>query len=95
MTKIVVSKVKINSLITIIGFVLGGTLIGLPGIFLALPTIAILKIIFDRVEDLKPWGMLMGDEKYAPGKIYQRMKKLGRKRVKAITTVDNSNSDTI
>lgn len=95
MTKIVGSKVKINALITIIGVVLGGTLVGLPGIFLALPIIAILKIIFDRIEDLKPWGMLMGDEKYSQGKIYLRIKNLGKKRIPTISTVENSSSDTI
>ena len=94
MTRIVGSKVKINALITILGVVLGGTLIGLPGIFLALPTIAILKIIFDRVDDLKPWGMLMGDEKYSHGKIYTRLKNL-RKKKPMVLTVENSNSDTI
>ena len=31
--------------------------------FLAIPVIAIAKIIFDRVPSLKPWGMLLGDEK--------------------------------
>ena len=29
--------------------------------FLALPILAILKVIFDRVESLEPWGYLMGD----------------------------------
>ena len=95
MTKIVGSKVKINALVTIIGVVLGGTLIGLPGIFLALPTIAILKIIFDRVEDLKPWGMLMGDEKiFARSTLYENEKISGRKKPPVIT-VQNSGSDTI
>ena len=86
---------KINALITIIGVVLGGTLIGLPGIFLALPAIAILKIIFDRIEDLKPWGMLMGDEKYSQGKLYLQIKGLGKKKTAPISTADNSGSDTI
>ena len=95
MTKIVGSKVKINALITIIGVVLGGTLIGLPGIFLALPAIAILKIIFDRIEDLKPWGMLMGDEKYSQGKLYLQIKGMGKKKTAPISTADNSGSDTI
>jgi predicted PurR-regulated permease PerM len=66
--KIVGSKVKINTLATILGVVTGGTLIGLSGIFLALPTIAFLKIIFDRVDSLKPWGMLLGDEVSGPKK---------------------------
>ena len=62
MPRIVGSKVKINALMTIIGVVAGGTLLGLSGIFLALPTIAIMKIIFDRIDDTKHWGMLLGDE---------------------------------
>ena len=61
MPLIVGSKVKINALITIVGVVVGGMLLGLSGIFLALPFIAILKIIFDKVDGLKPWGLLMGD----------------------------------
>jgi hypothetical protein len=31
--------------------------------FLSIPGIAILKSIFERIDDLKPWGMLMGDGK--------------------------------
>ena len=75
MPKIVGSRVKVNALITILGAVIGGSLIGIPGIFLALPTIAMLKIVFDRVDDLKPWGMLLGDET-PPSPIATRIKKL-------------------
>ncbi len=81
MTKIVGSRVKINALMTIIGAVVGGSLIGIPGVFLALPTIAILKIIFDRIDDMKPWGMLLGDEtKSIP--LVARIKKIAVKRKK-------------
>lgn len=62
MPKVVGSKVKINALITILGAVVGGFLIGIAGVFFALPTIAICKIIFDRIEEMKPWGILLGDE---------------------------------
>ncbi|MEJ7625474.1 MAG: AI-2E family transporter [Ferruginibacter sp.] len=75
MPRIVGSKVRVNALITFLGVVIGGTLIGLPGIFLALPVIAILKIIFDRIEDLKPWGMIMGDDTER-GEIYRRIEKI-------------------
>jgi len=77
MPRIVGSRVKINALITILGAVTGGALIGI----LALPTIAILKIIFDRVDDMKPWGMLLGDET-SPSKIATRIKRItgGRKK---------------
>lgn len=59
---IVGSKVRINALITILGVILGEMLWGIPGMFLSIPVIAILKIIFDRVEPLQPWGLLLGDE---------------------------------
>lgn len=78
MPRIVGSRVKINALMTILGAVIGGSLIGIPGIFLALPTIAILKIIFDRVEDMKPWGMLLGDES-SPTPIISRIKRIAAK----------------
>ena len=62
MPKVVSSKVKINALITILGVLIGGALAGISGMFLSIPAIAILKVIFDRVDDLKSWGMLLGDE---------------------------------
>ncbi len=60
---IVGSKVRINAFITLMGVVLGEMIWGIPGMFLSIPVIAIAKIIFDRVESLKPWGTLLGDEK--------------------------------
>jgi len=59
---IVGSKVRLNALITFLGILLGEMLWGLSGMFLSIPTIAILKIIFDRIETLKPWGFLLGGE---------------------------------
>lgn len=59
---IVGNKVRINALVTIVGVVVGGTLCGVAGMFLAIPGIAVMKIVFDHVDELKPWGMLLGDE---------------------------------
>lgn len=59
--KIVASKVKINALASIVVVLIGGALWGVPGMFLSLPLTAIAKVIFDRVEGLKPWGYLLGD----------------------------------
>ncbi|MGI4750960.1 MAG: AI-2E family transporter [Janthinobacterium lividum] len=59
---IVGSKVKINALVTILGVIIGEMLWGIPGMFLSIPIIAMFKIIFDRIESLKPWGILLGDE---------------------------------
>jgi predicted PurR-regulated permease PerM len=60
---IVGSKVRINAFITILGVVIGGTVWGISGTFLAIPIIAVCKIVFDRIEVLKPWGLLFGDER--------------------------------
>ena len=59
--KIVASKVKINGFISIIVVIIGGAIWGVAGMFLAIPLSAILKVIFDRVEPLKPLGFLLGD----------------------------------
>ncbi len=59
--RIVSSKVQINALMSIIVVLLGNQLWGLSGMFLSIPFVAVLKIIFDRIDELKPWGKLLGD----------------------------------
>jgi predicted PurR-regulated permease PerM len=59
--KVVASKVKINALISVIVVLLGGALWGVPGMFLSIPLTAIIKVIFDHIEPLKPWGYLLGN----------------------------------
>jgi AI-2 transport protein TqsA len=57
---IVSSKVEVNALISIVIVLLGSAIWGVSGMFLSIPFVAILKIIFDRIDELKPWGMLLG-----------------------------------
>ncbi|HEY8659728.1 MAG TPA: AI-2E family transporter [Hanamia sp.] len=75
--RIVSSKVKINALVSVIIVLLGGAVWGVSGMFLSIPFIAILKIIFDRVEGLRPWGKLLGTEIpfYHKGQLWNRRKK--------------------
>jgi len=63
MPRIVGSKVKINALISIVGVIVAGNIAGVSGMFLSLPVIAVFKIIFDRTDTMKQWGVLLGDEK--------------------------------
>lgn len=56
------SKVQINALVSIIGIIVGNVLGGITGMFLAIPIIAIIKVIFDRMDSLEPWGYLFGDD---------------------------------
>lgn len=59
--KIVASKVKVNALVSIIVILAFGALWGIPGMFISIPLTAIVKVIFDHIEPLKPWGFLLGD----------------------------------
>jgi predicted PurR-regulated permease PerM len=65
MPRIVGSKVRINALFSILGVVIGGSIAGVSGMFLSMPIIAVLKVIFDRSEAYKQWGVLLGDERPA------------------------------
>ncbi|MBF8457553.1 AI-2E family transporter [Kaistella sp. G5-32] len=59
---VVGSKVKINALFTFIGLLVGEELWGISGMFLSIPFLAILKIVFERTEGMEPWGKLLGEE---------------------------------
>jgi len=63
MPRIVGSKVKINALFSIVGVIVGGSIAGVSGMFLSMPIIAVLKVIFDRTVMFKQWGVLFGDER--------------------------------
>jgi putative permease len=70
---VVGSKVRINALMTILGVFAGEMIWGIPGMFLSIPCIAVLKIIFDRVESLQPWGIILGDEERKQNKLATRL----------------------
>ncbi|TDO24892.1 AI-2E family transporter [Pedobacter duraquae] len=78
MPLVVGSKVKINALFAFIGIVVGEMIWGISGMFLCIPYLAMLKIIFDRVDPLKPWGILLGEEHNAAKKrrVYRITKKI-------------------
>ncbi|MBK6504403.1 MAG: AI-2E family transporter [Ignavibacteria bacterium] len=59
---VVASRVKINALVSIIVVLIFGAMFGISGMFIAIPLTAIVKIIFDRIEPMKPYGLLIGIE---------------------------------
>lgn len=75
MPMIVGNQVRINALVTIIGILIGGALCGIPGMFLAIPGLAVLKVIFDKVPGLEPWGLLLGDDVTSKSKLKLKTKK--------------------
>jgi predicted PurR-regulated permease PerM len=58
---IVGPQVKINPLFTIIALIIGELVWGIPGIFLAIPLMAMFKIVCDHIGPLKPYGFLVGE----------------------------------
>ncbi|MBP6757642.1 MAG: AI-2E family transporter [Flavobacterium sp.] len=50
-----------NPLFTIFALVLGELIWGISGMILAIPMIAIFKIVCDHIDSLKPYGFLIGE----------------------------------
>lgn len=59
--RVVASKVQLNALVSMVVVICGGAIWGVPGMFLSIPLTAIIKVIFDHIDGLKPWGYLLGD----------------------------------
>jgi predicted PurR-regulated permease PerM len=60
--KITGSNVNLNALITFIGLLVGGTIWGVTGMILIIPSIAILKKLFELSPDTQPYAYLFGEE---------------------------------
>ena len=59
---VVGKQVNINPLFTIIAIVIGEMIWGIAGMILAIPILGMLKIFFDHVPTLKPYGFLIGGD---------------------------------
>jgi predicted PurR-regulated permease PerM len=59
------SRTNLNPLVAILVLILFGEMWGVAGLFLAFPLAAILKVVFDKIPGLKPYGFLLGEpQKY-------------------------------
>jgi predicted PurR-regulated permease PerM len=92
MPRIVGSKVKINALMSIVGVIIGGSVAGISGMFLSLPVMAILKIVFDRTDEFRHWGVLLGDDRPALSPINHPVMRLRNKRLREKQGDDESAS---
>ena len=61
--KIVGGNVNLNAFITFLGLLVGASIWGVAGMVLVIPTLAILREIFELSEDTRPFALLMGEEK--------------------------------
>ncbi len=57
---IVGRKVSLNPLVTLMAIFIGAQIWGLVGMILFIPTGAVLKVVFDEVDSMKPYGFLLG-----------------------------------
>lgn len=59
--RIVGSKVSINPFVAMVALIIGGEIWGISGMILFVPLIGILKVIFDQIPEMKPYGYLLGN----------------------------------
>lgn len=59
--KLIGGKVRLNALVCLLAVISGAAIWGIQGMFLAIPATAIMKLIFERLNSLKSWGFLLGD----------------------------------
>lgn len=77
---IIGSEIQQSPLFVIIAIVLGGFIWGAAGLILFVPIFAILKILFDHSNELKPVGFLIGYQRPGSGEdFYEKIKKRFRK----------------
>ncbi len=55
------SKVSINPLVALLSLIVGGQILGVAGLILALPAVGILRLVFSHSETLRPLVLLMED----------------------------------
>lgn len=60
---IIGSKVSINPFIALLALLIGGEVWGISGMILFVPFLGILKVVFDQIEELQPYGYLLGNQR--------------------------------
>lgn len=94
MPRIVGSRVKVNALVSIVGIVIGGSMAGISGMFLSIPIMAVLKIVFDKSQSMQQWGVLLGDDR--PGRsvmqnsVFRIKKKLQNQRDEEVKSAEDN-----
>lgn len=68
--KIVGNSVKVNALAAIISLIVGAAFWGLAGLVLAIPLLAMVRILLDHVKPLKPIALLLSDDLYDHSEIF-------------------------
>jgi len=67
--KVVGGSMQINPMASILALIIGGTLWGLPGMILFLPLAAMLRVVCNHYDNLKPIAELLGDDHSSTSKV--------------------------
>lgn len=59
--KVIGGEMDLNALTTIVTVVAGGLIWGVAGMILFIPMLSIIRIIFNHIEELKPYGYILGE----------------------------------
>lgn len=73
------SQVRLNALSAIAIIIIGEIVWGFGGMILFVPMLGMVKIIFDNIEPLKPFGYVIGDDENVESGIIKFLKKFRRK----------------
>ncbi len=61
--RVVGGQVKLNPFVTLLTVLIGHLLWGIPGMFLFIPLAAMVRLVSEEIPAMKPWAILMGEEK--------------------------------
>ncbi len=64
---VVGDKVDLNPVIIIVGVILGGLVWGVMGMLLVIPVMGIIKVVFDSIETLRPFGYVLDERDISTG----------------------------
>jgi predicted PurR-regulated permease PerM len=70
--KVAGSSVKLNPLASVLGLIVAGTMWGVAGLVLALPIIAVIKVLMEQIDFLKPFSFLLSSDVYGKGKHFEQ-----------------------
>jgi len=77
-------NVRINPLVAIVGIIVGGMVWGIAGMLVVIPFLATLKVIFEHIDNLKPFAYVIGSEAQKRPILFRRKGKKDEEENKSI-----------
>ena len=68
--KVVGNSVKINALAAVVSLIFGAFFWGIAGVILAIPLLAMIRVVLDHIDTTKPLALLLSDELYDKSELF-------------------------